>query len=254
MLADDLWTRFRRATPARIALGRTGNALPNGAMLKFQLAHAQARDAVHGAVDFDALAVELAPLETIQVSSAAEDRRTYLRRPDLGRSLATDDADKLPRGEWDIVFVIGDGLSASAVDSHAAPMIRAAMERLPGKRIAPIVLASQARVALGDAIGEALGARLCVMLIGERPGLSVPNSLGIYLTWEPRIGRKDAERNCLSNIHADGLSYATAADKLAWLVGEATRRQLTGVMLKEDAPATATLDVAAPVEARALHG
>ena len=135
-----------------------------------------------------------------------------------------------------MAFVVADGLSASAVEAHAVPTLRAAIERLGGRRIAPIVLARQARVALGDAIGEALGARLCVLLVGERPGLSVPNSLGIYVTWAPRPGRMDSERNCLSNIHDNGLSYVTAAEKLFWLITEAERRQLTGVMLKEEAP------------------
>ncbi|MDR3437004.1 ethanolamine ammonia-lyase subunit EutC [Telmatospirillum sp.] len=234
----DPWSRLRHATRARIGLGRSGDALPTEALLDFQQAHALARDAVHSAVDFPALTADLAPLTCLHVASQAADRSIYLRRPDLGRRLAAD-AD-LPRGDWDAVFVIADGLSASAVMDQAAPTLRACLARLPGWKLAPVVLASQARVALGDDIGERMGARLSVVLIGERPGLSVANSLGIYLTWEPRVGRKDSERNCLSNIHADGLSHEVAAEKLTWLMTEAVRRRLTGVALKENADALPT--------------
>ena len=231
----DPWSRFRNATRARIGLGRSGDALPTHALLDFQLAHARARDAVHGAVDFDALAAELAPLPCLQVASRATDRSVYLRRPDLGRRLALDST--LPHGDWDVVFVIADGLSAAAVRDQAAATLRACLDRLAGWTIAPIVLASQARVALGDDVGQQMGAKLCVMLIGERPGLSVANSLGVYLTWEPRPGRRDSERNCISNVHSDGLSHDGAAEKLVWLMTEAMRRRLTGVDLKEDAGA-----------------
>jgi ethanolamine ammonia-lyase small subunit len=233
----DPWQRFRTLTRARIGLGRSGDALPTTALLDFQLAHARARDAVHGAADFDQIAAALAPFPTIRVHSAAPDRATYLRRPDLGRRLDDDSRTALTPGEWDIAFVIADGLSAAAVQAHAAPLVQACLKRLPHLSIAPVVLASQARVALGDEVGAGLGARLVALLVGERPGLSAADSLGVYLTWAPRPGRPDSERNCISNIHAAGLPIEAAADKLCWLATEAARLKLTGVALKEDAPA-----------------
>lgn len=242
-MADSVgpWDRFRAATRARIGLGRAGDALPVDALLDFQLAHARARDAVHGAVDFSRLERELAPLPTLRVRSAAGDRSTYLRRPDLGRRLHSDSETLLKNEGWDAVFVVADGLSASAVQDHAAAVVKATVQRLPSLRLGPIVLAEQARVGLGDAVGAAMGAALCAVLVGERPGLSVPNSLGVYLTWAPGPGRKDSERNCISNIHADGLSHRAAADTLAWLMVEAARLKLTGVGLKEEAPRDASL-------------
>ncbi|WP_207460104.1 ethanolamine ammonia-lyase subunit EutC [Azospirillum sp. SYSU D00513] len=234
---SDPWLRFRKATRARIGLGRSGDGLPTRALLEFQLAHARARDAVHGAVDFDRLAADLAPLETVRVHSAAPDRATYLRRPDLGRRLNEASRAVLARGDWDIAFVVADGLSAAAVQAHAAPLVRACLERLPGWSVAPVVLAGQARVALGDEVGALLGARLVALLVGERPGLSAADSLGVYLTWAPMPGRADSQRNCISNIHGAGLPIGAAADKLCWLAREASRLKLTGVALKEDAPA-----------------
>ena len=233
---DSLWNRFTSVTRARIALGRSGDSLPTRRLLEFEYAHACARDAVAAQVDFDALASELAPAASLRVHSEAPDRSTYLRRPDLGRALASDRAGKLPAGPFDAVFVIADGLSASAVQSHAVPMYKAIAARLGSWKLGPVMLASFARVALGDAIGVAMNATLLVMLIGERPGLSVANSLGIYLTYEPRLGRRDSERNCISNVHGDGLSYAAAADKLEWLMTQSRNLRLTGVSLKEDAP------------------
>ncbi|HYD65517.1 ethanolamine ammonia-lyase subunit EutC [Azospirillum sp.] len=233
----DPWQRFRTVTRARIGLGRSGDGLPTKALLDFQLAHARARDAVHGAVDFDRLAGDLAPHPTIRVRSAAPDRATYLRRPDLGRRLDGDGRAALPAGVWDIAFVVADGLSAAAVQAHAAPLVRACLDRLPGWSVAPVVLAEQARVALGDEVGALLGARLVALLVGERPGLSAADSLGVYLTWAPEPGCPDSRRNCISNIHAAGLPVAAAADKLCWLANEAARLKLTGVALKDDAPA-----------------
>lgn len=235
--ASDPWRGLRRLTPARIGLGRVGDAPPVGAMLDFQLAHARARDAVHAALDVDELAEALDGQPSLVVRSQAADRGTYLRRPDLGRKL--DDASRplLQPGDWDAAIVLADGLSARAVREQAPGLLRALLPHLRGWRIAPLVIATQARVALGDEIGGALGAGLCVMLIGERPGLSVANSLGVYLTYAPRPGRRDSERNCISNIHgAGGLSHAAAAVKLGWLMNEARRRKLTGVDLKDDAP------------------
>lgn len=236
MTTADPWGRLRTATRARIGLGRAGDALPTPALLDFQLAHARARDAVHGTVDFDAIERDLAPLPVLRVHSQAHDRSEYLRRPDLGRRLDTAAAATLAKGAWDAVFVIADGLSAAAVQSHAVETLKATLARLDGWAVAPVVLAGQARVAIGDPIGAALGATMVVVLLGERPGLTVPDSLGAYLTYGPRPGRRDSERNCLSNIHADGLSPARAAAKLAWLMEEARHRKLTGVDLKENAP------------------
>lgn len=228
----DIWARWRSTTKARIGLGRSGDALPTAPLLEFQAAHSRARDAVHGAADVEALTAALQPHPVIRVRSQATDRATYLRRPDLGRKL--DPACLLQPGDYDLALVIADGLSARAVDSHAAAVVRLCIEKLPDWRIAPVVLAEQARVALGDEIGEALNAAAVAVLIGERPGLSVADSLGIYLTWAPRRGRADSERNCISNIHAAGMSHAAAADLLVWLLCEARRRRISGISLKVD--------------------
>ena len=222
-------------------MGRTGDALPLDAVLDFQLAHARAQDAVHTPLDAAALGFPV-------VFSAATDRATYLRRPDRGRTLAPGTA--LERGVWDAVFVLADGLSPLAVQRHALPLRAACLARLEGWRITTVT-AVQARVALGDEIGAGLGAQQVAVLIGERPGLSVADSLGIYLTYDPRPGRRDSERNCISNIHPGGLSYATAADLLCWLMTEARHRKLTGTALKDDravpsAPETASLAAPTP--------
>ena len=233
------WLRLRQFTRARIGLGRAGDSLPTRALLDFQMAHALARDAVHGAVDWPRLAADLAPLETIAICSAATEHATYLRRPDLGRMLAPGEAEKLSAGPFDVVLIIGDCLSARACDAHAAAVVKALIPRLHGLSVDPVVLARGARVALTDPIGAAIGARLAVMLIGERPGLSSADSLGAYLTFAPVPGRRDSERNCLSNIHAHGLSRVDAAAKIAWLACKALRLGLTGVALKEAAPGAA---------------
>jgi ethanolamine ammonia-lyase small subunit len=233
--AGDIWAGLRAATPARVGLARTGETVALRHVLAFQLAHARARDAVQLPLDPLALAAELAPLPVLHARSAAPDRTTYLCRPDLGRALAPPDPPWPAPGAFDAAFVLADGLSARAVARHGPPLLRACLERLAGWRIAPVVIAAQARVALGDAIGERLGAAMVAVLIGERPGLSVADSLGVYLTFAPRPGRHDSERNCLSNIHASGLGIAAAADTLAWLMREAGRRRLTGVALKEAA-------------------
>ena len=240
------WDALKRLTRARVGLGRAGDGLPTRELLAFQAAHAAARDAVHGRVDFAAVAAALPDREVISVASAAPDRATYLRRPDLGRRLADGHADRLPEGPFDVVFVIADGLSAAAVDAHAATTVSATIARLSGLSIGPIVLANQGRVALGDEIGAAMAARLVVVVLGERPGLSAADSLGAYLTFDPRPGRVDSERNCLSNIHGHGLVPEAAAVKLAWLVREALGRGLTGIELKEAAPDEPVLAGAAP--------
>jgi ethanolamine ammonia-lyase small subunit len=235
----DPWAALRRHTPARIALGRAGPALPTREVLDFGLAHARARDAVHCALDADRLDRELraAGYAPIRVHSKAPDETTYLTRPDLGRRLDDTSALRL-RGAVETVVAIEDGLSAIAVQNHAVPLL-AALARLSAERWsrAAIVVALRGRVALGDDIGERLKARLVVVMIGERPGLSSPDSLGIYLTHAPRIGRTDAERNCISNIHARGLGYEEAARKLDWLVSAALARGVSGIALKDDSGA-----------------
>jgi ethanolamine ammonia-lyase small subunit len=231
----DPWAKLRLTTRARIGLGRAGDAMPIKDVLEFQLAHAKARDAVHTKLDVAALRAQIGG-EVVLVRSEAESREIYLRRPDMGRRLHADCEALLAPGDYDAVFVIADGLSATAVSANAVPMLRAALARLADFKIAPVVIATQARVAIGDDIGERLGARLCAILIGERPGLSVAESLGIYLTYDPKRGTRDSARNCISNIHTKGgLSYDGAADTLAWLMREALRRKLTGVDLKEEA-------------------
>jgi ethanolamine ammonia-lyase small subunit len=237
----DPWLRLRELTPARIALGRAGAAQPTRALLDFSLAHARARDAVHAVLDSETVEAELQALgfETGRVHSAAPDRTSYLARPDLGRALSAESRRDLtpPRkSRLDLAFVVADGLSAAAIHTHAAALLSAMKPWIErgGWRVAPVTVAAQARVALGDEIGQVFGARAVAVLIGERPGLSSPDSLGVYLTFDPRPGRADAERNCISNIRAEGLSYEDAAFKLAWLIGEAFRLGLTGVALKDE--------------------
>lgn len=248
----DPWTALRHHTPARIALGRSGAGLPTHEVLRLAAAHAQARDAVHVALDVDALQTDLtaAGLPGGPVlHSQASDRATYLRRPDLGRLLAPDSADALQAAAGDpvdLAVVLADGLSAVALQRHGVPLLLALHQALAGRlRLAPPVVALQARVALGDPIGALLQARLVLVLIGERPGLSSPDSLGAYLTHAPQPGCQDAQRNCVSNIRPDGLAPALAAARLAWLVTEALRRRLTGVELKDDS-ATVLLGAARP--------
>jgi len=237
----DPWASLRALTDARIALGRVGASLPTREVLAFALDHARARDAVHLDFDVDSVAarIEDLGLATLSVASAAPDRATYLRRPDLGRRLAPGSAARLDdaRGEaTDVVIVVADGLSSAAVHAHAALLIAALQPHVAqaGWRLADVVLARQARVALGDEIGERLGARLVVVLVGERPGLSSPDSLGAYITFAPRVGRTDAERNCVSNIRPAGLGYEDAAFRIAWLAREALRLGASGVALKDD--------------------
>ena len=234
--APALWRNLRRYTPARIALGRAGNAQPTEAHLAFQAAHAAARDAVHTPLDLAALTADLqaAGLPSQSVRSACPDRRTYLLRPDLGRRLNPTDRASLTPAPGRIAFVACDGLSALAVQRHAAPLLAHLIAALGP---APIVIATQGRVALGDAIGAALQAEAVAVLIGERPGLSTPDSLGVYLTWQPRPGRTDAERNCISNIRPEGLPIPQAAAKLLWLIAGMRRLRLTGIALKDEQPA-----------------
>jgi ethanolamine ammonia-lyase small subunit len=235
-------TDLRALTPARVALGRTAASLPTEALLAFTLDHARARDAVHAAFDPMRLVAGLAELglSALAVSSRAGERQNYLRRPDLGRKLdaASEQAltDAAAPGADSLVMVIGDGLSPKAVHAHALALMRQLMAELALAKIAigPVVVASGARVALGDEIGAILGAQMVVVLIGERPGLSAPDSLGAYLTFAPKPGRTDADRNCVSNIHRAGLAHEEAAFKIAWLVREGLARKVTGVALKDE--------------------
>ncbi len=243
-IIHDPWAQLSRYTPARIALGRSGVSLPTSRMLEFSLAHAQARDAVNAGLDTVVLAERLTQLgwTHLRVHSAARMREEYLRRPDLGRKLDEASCDLLrTHGQpvCNVVFVLADGLSAQAVAQHALPVLMRVVPELvqAGLHRGPIVLAEQARVALGDEIGELLRAQLVIVLIGERPGLSSPDSLGVYLTFGPHVGRMDAERNCISNIRPQGLDYARAAHKLDWLIHAALARRYTGVRLKDESEA-----------------
>ncbi|MDO8774667.1 MAG: ethanolamine ammonia-lyase subunit EutC [Burkholderiaceae bacterium] len=245
------WAALRQFTDARIALGRAGVSLPTDAHLDFQLAHAKARDAVHLALDAPQLAQSLdaargdqAPCLTLH--SAAADRTTYLQRPDLGRRLdaasrAALDALEPPAQApsprpYDLAFVVVDGLSALAIEQNAVPFLRILQARIAAENwsIAPICIVEQGRVAIGDEVAERLGAKAVVVLIGERPGLSAPDSMGLYLTWMPRVGLLDASRNCISNVRPAGLGFDEAAYKLHYLLSQARQRQLSGVELKDE--------------------
>lgn len=230
-----LWRDLQKFTPARVALGRAGCGLPTAAHLAFQAAHAAARDAVHRDLDVPALQAALAAhgIASRAVASRCADRRAFLLRPDLGRALAAPDVAALAAEPAPgLAFVVCDGLSALAVQTQAAALLA---ELLPALQPdAAVIIARHGRVALGDAIAEALGASCVVVLIGERPGLSAPDSLGAYLTWRPRIGCTDAARNCVSNIRPGGLSLPAAARTIVWLVGEMRRLGLSGVALKDE--------------------
>lgn len=234
-------SELRRLTPARVGLGRAGASLPTEALLEFMLDHARARDAVHAAFDVSGLISGLNDLglEAVEVRSRARERDEYLGRPDLGRSLDQPSTQALiarTGSPCRVAIVIGDGLSPIAVNAHAINLVNHLIPRLVIDRIdiGPVVVARGARVALGDEIGALLRARMLVMLIGERPGLSAADSLGAYLTFAPKIGRTDAERNCVSNIHGTGLGYEEAAFRIAWLIREGLAREVTGIRLKDE--------------------
>lgn len=235
------WEVLRSATTARIALGRAGGSLPTQEWLKFKAAHAAARDAVHHSFDAEGVAAEIAALgvDVLLVNSAAADRRTFLERPDLGRQLDERSRYLLQqaRGETDIdlAVVVSDGLSAIAAHLQAAPLLKILLPQLAAEKwsVAPIVVARYGRVALEDEVGQMLGARLALMLIGERPGLGSPDSLGAYVVYDPRSGNTDANRNCVSNIRPEGLTHAAAAATIFYLLGEARQRRLSGVQLKD---------------------
>jgi len=252
----DAWAKLRRLTPARIALGHAGTSLPTAAQLDFQLAHAQARDAVHLPFDHAGLRDDLRARghTSLLLHSAAADRHSYLARPDLGRRLDADAARQLH--EWadrqpqrpDLAIVIADGLSSLAVRRHGPPLLERLVPEFAAQdwSLAPICVVEQGRVAIADEIGELLGARMTLMLIGERPGLSSPDSLGLYFTFGPRVGLADARRNCISNVRLEGLSYEMAVFRLMYLMREASRRGLSGVELKDEAQIQAPDNPAGP--------
>ncbi|MFJ5837672.1 ethanolamine ammonia-lyase subunit EutC [Streptomyces shenzhenensis] len=251
--SGDPWAALRRFTSARIGLGRAGDSLPTRHLLSLHTAHAVARDAVHRPLDTDALVdrIEAAGLGApYVVGSRAADRGTYLRRPDLGR--LPGDLGGLPVSGADVGVLLCDGLSPGALELHGPPLLRALREALlPQVSVAPPVLATQARVALGDHVGARLNVTTIVVVIGERPGLSVPESLGVYVTHLPRQGRTDAERNCVSNIHPpDGLAYAEAARITASLIRGARELGASGVALKDtsrERPAVPTVGAGTPI-------
>jgi ethanolamine ammonia-lyase small subunit len=241
------WQSLRRFTAARIALGRSGVSQPTAPQLDFQLAHARARDAVHLALDHSALGEALGAacgLPCLQLHSAAASRDIYLQRPDLGRRLDAASRQSLqplqpnyqePAG-YDLAFVVVDGLSALAIEQNALPFLQAMTARLRAEQwsLAPLTIVRQGRVAVGDEVAQLLGARAVVVLVGERPGLSSPDSMGLYLTWAPQVGLTDASRNCISNVRPAGLVYSEAAFKLHYLLAESRRRRLSGVALKDE--------------------
>jgi ethanolamine ammonia-lyase small subunit len=239
-MSDELGSILRRYTPARVGLGQVGSAVPTREQLRFQLDHALARDAVHARMDVEALLLGLRERGMAGValrSAVGEERRVYLRRPDLGRRLDGESAVRLREvaaglgASPEVVFVMADGLSALAVERHGLAVIDAVKGLMEG--VWPVCVVSQGRVAVGDELGELLGAKAVVMLIGERPGLSAADSLGAYVTWEPQVGRTDAERNCVSNIRVEGLGYAEAAERIVFYLNGAKRLGASGVGLKE---------------------
>lgn len=244
------WHSLRKFTPGRIALGRTGISLPTAQQLAFQLDHARARDAVHHHLDIDAIKKSVNDLKWVErclvVESAADNRGIYLQRPDLGRKLSVrsklllqSQAESSRDASYDLIFVIADGLSASAIEASAAAFLQAMHQYITKHplRCGPVVIAQQGRVAIGDEIGELMAAKVVVVMIGERPGLSSPDSMGLYMTWEPRVGLTDERRNCISNIRPAGLSFEEAACKLDYLVSEVLRRCVSGVQLKDETAA-----------------
>ena len=243
-MTTDPWANLKRFTDARIGLGRSGSAMPTREVLNFALSHAMARDAVTTPIDWVPIerGISGLGLATLRISSATHDRAEYLRRPDLGRRLSAASREALVRASEiesskpDLVVLVGDGLSSMGVAANVVPLLGALLPHALGAgwKLSPVLLANDARVALGDEAGEILGAKAVLVLIGERPGLSSPDSLGAYLTLAPRVGLKDADRNCISNIRTRGLSYEEAAFKAAWLLREAFRRGLTGVNLKDE--------------------
>ena len=238
-MTTDPWSNLRRFTPARIAQGRAGSSLPTGAWLAFAADHADARDAVYAELDTAAFAAAVEPsgVAVLPLRSAAGDRATYLQRPDLGRRLDGASAAAVRAAATttvDVAVIVADGLSATAINRNAADVLAALLPQLAGLRVGPVCVVSQGRVGVMDEVGAGLGARAAVILIGERPGLAVPDSVGAYLTFGPAVGNTDANRNCVSNIRPAGLPPRAGADAIAWLLRQALVRQLSGVGLKDE--------------------
>lgn len=248
------WPALRGSTAARIGLARSGASLGTAPLLEFRLAHAKARDAVHASLDEPALLASLPP--TLVVHSRAADRRDYLMRPDLGRHLTGESREMLAghAGDFDLAIVLGDGLSAQAVQRHAAAVLDALLPALGPWRLAPLVLVHGARVAVADEVAEALGARAALILLGERPGLSAPDSLGAYLTWRPTPATTDADRNCISNIRPAGLPYAEAAYRLHHLLDRMRAAGTSGVGLKDESGGPALVNVCESIEVETRSG
>ena len=255
---EDAWHTLKRFTCARIALGSAGMSLPSKAHLEFQLAHALARDAVNIPLDFRQMEQALANqgLQTISLKSRAESHRVYLQRPDKGRLLNPDSVARIEHAVIeqplppDLALIIADGLSSKAIENHAALFIEQLIPRLyeKGYTVSPICLVEHGRVAIGDPISELFSARMTAVMIGERPGLSSPDSMGIYFTYQAQSGKTDAERNCISNIHRNGLSYQQAVEKLLFLVCAADRLKLSGIHLKDETPADPNLTQQGPLK------
>ncbi|MDF9797291.1 ethanolamine ammonia-lyase small subunit [Catalinimonas alkaloidigena] len=237
---EDFWQNLRQHTGARIALGKAGSSISTEELLKFQLAHAQARDAVHTSFNRTELIKELKLIhhEAIELNTLAKDRQSYLLRPDWGKVLNDESKAKVRSNasQYDISLIIGDGLSAQAIHRHIPPLFKILIPKLRKLNfsLAPISLVKHARVAISDEIGEALKCRMSIIFIGERPGLSSADSLGIYLTYSPVVGNTDEKRNCISNVRPEGMPYIMAAEKLTYLINESIRKKISGVQLKDD--------------------
>jgi ethanolamine ammonia-lyase small subunit len=253
LIIENPWQKLKQFTSARIGLGRAGTSIPTEEQLSFQLDHARAIDAVHKALDVKTLLTQISQSSVIAdatvtspsvVSSKATDRMAYLQRPDLGRQLTEASwqllVDKREESskEFDLAIVIADGLSSTAIQKHALPVIEKLIEKLVADKmhdwnIAPLTVVTQGRVASGDDVGECLKAKITLILIGERPGLTSPDSMGIYITWKPKRGAKDSTRNCISNIRPEGLAYFEASEKAFYLLSESIKLQLSGINLKD---------------------
>lgn len=241
-MQSDAWQFLQTYTPARIARGRAGHSIPTSELLKFQADHAQARDAVYSELAIQNITknlVEAFDSQVLILKSEINNRPQYLQRPDLGRTLSQKSRDELKEGNWldsDICFVVADGLSAQAINQHALPFLKNLLPRLQAMKweIAPICIAEQGRVAIADEIGFLLKSEIVVILIGERPGLTSPDSMGAYITFRPFVGMTDESRNCVSNIRPEGMNFQMATDKILYILTEIKSKKLSGVNLKDE--------------------
>ncbi|MFN4149586.1 MAG: ethanolamine ammonia-lyase subunit EutC [Candidatus Sericytochromatia bacterium] len=239
IIKDNPWNFLKSFTNARIAIGRSGNSITTNEMLKFQVAHAQARNAVHTEIDIDLFIKDLKELkkEIITLNSAVQNKREYLQRPDLGRKLSLESENILnnyPNKSFDLAIVVTDGLSSSAITRNVKPFLEEFLPKLDGWNLAPLVFVKYGRVAVGDPVASLLKADAVALLVGERPGLSSPDSLGIYMTYNPKVGMTDEGRNCISNIRPEGLNYKRASEKLFYLLNQAKLKKISGVNLKDE--------------------